>query len=238
MIVLGIDTSSEVATVAIMNEEKLIGEYTINHKKTHSQKLMPMIEEVFRSCDIKVEEIDLIGVSIGPGSFTGLRIGVATAKAMAHIKNIPIAPVNTLESLAFNMNLSKGIICPIMDAQRNQVYSAKYTWENNELIEIEEIDVKDIDTLIEELKERYEEIVVLGEGAILHKEKLKSLENVYIPPSSHRLARAASICEIAREKYKKGEVENHYGVVPFYIRKSQAEVQYEEKMKRMKENEE
>ncbi|SHK62551.1 tRNA (adenosine(37)-N6)-threonylcarbamoyltransferase complex dimerization subunit type 1 TsaB [Tepidibacter formicigenes] len=236
MKILGIDTSSEVATVAIMDDDKLIGEYTINHKKTHSQKLMPMIDEMFKSCEITPNDIDLIGVCIGPGSFTGLRIGVATAKAIAHARNIHIAVVNSLESLAFNMNLSKGIICPIIDAQRNQVYTCKYSWENNTLVSIDNISVKNIDELIDEIKERYEEVVLLGEAVDLHKDKLNDLDNIYIAPNSHKLARASSVCELAFEKYKKGDVKNHYDVVPYYIRKSQAEVQYEEKLKRMGEN--
>lgn len=236
MKILGIDTSSEVATIAVMDENKLIGEYTINHKKTHSQKLMPMIEEMLRSCEISVDDIDLIGVAIGPGSFTGLRIGVATAKAMAHVRNIPIASINTLESLAFNMNLSKGIIYPILDAQRNQVYTCKFTWENNTMVALEDISVKDIDSLLEEIKERYEEAIVLGEAADLYKDKFEGLKNVYISPNSHKLAKASSICELALQKYNKGEVSNCYEISPFYIRKSQAEVQYEEKLKRMSEN--
>lgn len=236
MKILGIDTSSEVATIAIMNENKLIGEYTINHKKTHSKKLMPMIDEICKACEITANDIDLIGVAIGPGSFTGLRIGVATAKAIAHVRNIPIASINTLESLAFNMNLSKGIICPILDAQRNQVYTCKFTWENNTLMAVEDIDVKDIDNLLEEVSERYEEVLFLGEAVDLYKERIEKIKNIYIAPNSHRLSRAASICEIALQKYKKGEINNCYDVSPFYIRKSQAEVQYEEKLKRMSED--
>ncbi|SHH36169.1 tRNA (adenosine(37)-N6)-threonylcarbamoyltransferase complex dimerization subunit type 1 TsaB [Tepidibacter thalassicus] len=236
MKILGIDTSSQVGTVAIMEDDKLIGEYIINTKKTHSQKLMPMIDEIFKLCEISIEDIDLIGLCIGPGSFTGLRIGAATAKALAHVRNISVATINSLESLAFNMNFSKGIICPIMDAQRNQVYTCKYIWENNTLVSVEDITVKNIDSLVEEIKERYEEVVLLGEAVDLYKDKLIDLDNVYIAPNSHKISRASSICELAFEKYKKGDVKNHYDVVPYYIRKSQAEVQYEERLKRMGEN--
>ena len=237
MKILGIDTSSNVATLAIMEDEKLICEYTLNHKRTHSVKLMPMIEEIFKACELKIEDIDLIGVCTGPGSFTGLRIGVATANALSHVKNIPICSVNTLESLAFNMNMSKGIIYPILDAQRNDVYTCKYLWEGSSLVAIDDIDVKNIDELIEEMKERPETVVVLGEAVDIYKDKFKDTKNIYMAPNSHKLSRASSICEIAYAKHKKGEVNNCYNVKPYYIRKSQAEVQYEEKLKRMSENE-
>ncbi|OPJ56031.1 tRNA (adenosine(37)-N6)-threonylcarbamoyltransferase complex dimerization subunit type 1 TsaB [Alkalithermobacter paradoxus] len=237
MKILGIDTSSQVATVAIMDEDKLIAEYTINYKKNHSENLMPMISEIFRSCDMKVDDIDLIGVCIGPGSFTGLRIGVATAKAIAHVRNIPIAPVNSLEALAFNMNFSKGIICPIIDAQRSDVYTSKYTWESNTLVSIEEMSVKNIDDLIDELNDRYDEIVLLGEGVDIHREKLNKLGNIYIAPNSHKLSKASSVCQIALQKYESGDTLDYKKVEPLYIRKSQAEVQYEEKLKRMNNNE-
>jgi len=152
MKVLGIDTSSNAASIAIMDDTKLIAEYTINTKKTHSQKLMPMIKEMFNECDMKIDDIDLIGVCVGPGSFTGLRIGMATAKAISHVKNIPIVGVNSLESLAYNMSLSKCNIYPIIDAQRNQVYTSKYKWENNKLISINGIGVISIYELIENIK--------------------------------------------------------------------------------------
>ena len=237
MNILGIDTSSEVAAVAVMNEEKLIAEYILNYKKTHSKNLMPMIDQVLKSCDMKMDDIDLIGVCTGPGSFTGLRIGVATAKAMAHVKDMPLVSVDTLSALAFNMSTSKGYIVPILDAQRGQVYSASYLWENGTLKMTRDIRVEKLEELIDYLKTLDGTAVVLGEAANLYREVLESVENIEIPPSSHRLSRASSICEIAKEKYSRGETTSHFDMSPLYIRKSQAEVQYEEKMKRKKANE-
>jgi tRNA threonylcarbamoyladenosine biosynthesis protein TsaB len=124
MKVLGIDTSSKAASVAIMEDDKLISEYTINNNKTHSQKLMPIIENMFKLNEMSADDIDLISVCVGPGSFTGLRIGVATSKAIAHVRNIPITIVNSLEALAFNMSMTNKTICPMIDAQKNQVYTA------------------------------------------------------------------------------------------------------------------
>ena len=126
MKILGIDTSSMAASVAVIEDNKLICEYTINTKKTHSQKLMPMIENMLNLSDLNVREIDAIAVCEGPGSFTGLRIGMATAKAIAHVNDIPVIGVNSLEVLAANMNLCDKKICSILDAQRNQVYTGRY----------------------------------------------------------------------------------------------------------------
>jgi tRNA threonylcarbamoyladenosine biosynthesis protein TsaB len=238
MKVLGIDTSSQAASIAIMDDQKLIAEYTINTKKTHSQKLMIMIEEMFKLSDMKIDEIDLIGVCIGPGSFTGLRIGMSTAKAIAHVRNIPIVGVNSLESLAFNMSFSKYTICPIIDAQRNQVYTNSYTWENNKLTSKDDIKVVSIDELVENAKNGSDEVILLGEAVGLYKEKIENAKNINIAPNSNNISRASSLCQLAINKYNnKIDVHNCYTINPMYIRKSQAEVQYDEKMKRIQQNE-
>lgn len=236
MKVLGIDTSSKAASVAIMEDDKLISEYTINNKTTHSKKLMLIIENMFELNEMSAKDIDLISVCVGPGSFTGLRIGVATAKAIAHVRNIPVVEVNSLEALAFNIAMTNKTVCPMIDAQKKQVYTCKYSWDKDSLLKVGDIDVKKVDDLADELKSSCEEFVLLGEGADLHKEVFENMNNVYIAPKAHRSTRASSICEIAIQKFKKGDTKTHYEVVPYYIRKSQAEVEYEEKMKRLKED--
>ncbi|MEJ8552695.1 tRNA (adenosine(37)-N6)-threonylcarbamoyltransferase complex dimerization subunit type 1 TsaB [Tepidibacter sp. Z1-5] len=236
MKVLGIDTSSKAASVAIMEDDKLISEYTINNNKTHSQKLMPIIENMFELNEMSADDIDLISVCVGPGSFTGLRIGVATAKAIAHAIDVPMVIVNSLEALAFNISMTNKTVYPMIDAQKKQVYTCKYSWDKESLLKVGEIDVKKVEDLAEELKSSLEEFVLIGEGADLHKEVFENINNVYIAPNSHRLSRASSICEIGIQKFKKGDTKTHYDVVPYYIRKSQAEVQYEEKIKRLKED--
>lgn len=125
MKVLGIDTSSMASSVAVIEDNKLICEYTINTKKTHSQKLMPMIESMLKISDVNINDMDMIAVCEGPGSFTGLRIGMATAKAISHVNNLPIVGVNSVEILAGNMNLCDKKICSILDAQK-----LKYIWVN------------------------------------------------------------------------------------------------------------
>ncbi len=234
MKILGIDTSSLAASVAVIEDDKLICEYTINTKKTHSQKLMHMIENMLEISDIDINEIDLIAVCEGPGSFTGLRIGMSTAKAISHIKKQPIITVNSVELLAGNMNLCEKKICSVLDAQRTQVYTGKYEYVNGNLVEVEGVDVKEIDDLLSELKDSNNEWIMVGEAVYKYKDKIKEIENITIPAQSHNINRASSLCVIAMNKYKNNiDVHDCYSVVPLYIRKSQAEVQYDEKMKRL-----
>lgn len=234
MKILGIDTSSMATSVAVLEDNKLICEYTINTKKTHSQKLMPMIENMLNISDININEIDVIAVCEGPGSFTGLRIGMATAKAIAHVNKLPIVGINSVEILAGNMNLCDKNICSILDAQRTKVYMGQYKFENNELIEIKNVDVIEIDELIEELSNSNEEWILVGEAVYKYEDKLRAVDNIHIPAPSHNVSKGSSLCSLAMNKYNKNiGVYDCYNINPIYIRKSQAEVEYEEKMKRL-----
>ena len=217
-----------------IEDNKLICEYTINTKKTHSQKLMPMIENMLNISDLNINEIDLIAVCEGPGSFTGLRIAMATAKAIAHVNNLPIVGVNSVELLAGNMNLCDKKICSILDAQRTQVYMGQYKFDNNKLVELKGVDVIEIDELIEELKNTNEDWIIVGEAVYKYEDKLNDIENIHIPAPSHNVSKASSLCSIAIDKYNNNiDVYDCYSINPLYIRKSQAEVQYDEKMKRL-----
>jgi tRNA threonylcarbamoyladenosine biosynthesis protein TsaB len=133
MRILAVDTSSNVASAAIVDDNKLVCECVLNNKLTHSQTLMPMIDEVFKKSELAPQDIDMFAVSSGPGSFTGLRIGVTTIKGLAHATDKPVCGVNTLEALAYNLPFCPYIIAPIMDARREQVYNAFYKWEDSKL---------------------------------------------------------------------------------------------------------
>lgn len=235
MKILGIDTSTMAANVAVLEDDKLICEYTINTKKTHSQKLMPMIENMLQLSDIGIKDIDAIAICVGPGSFTGLRIGMATAKAMAHVNNIPLIGVNSLEILGANMDLCNKKICSILDAQRNQVYTCKYMVEENKSKALEEIRIMPIDDLLEELSSTNEEWIIVGEAVYKYKEKIDTISNITIPSPSNNITKASSLCVVAKDKFEQNiEVHNCYDINPMYIRKSQAEEQYEEKQKRLR----
>ena len=235
MKILGIDTSTMAANVAVLEDDKLICEYTINTKKTHSQKLMPMIENMLKLSDLDIKEIDAIAICVGPGSFTGLRIGMATAKAMAHVNNIPLIGVNSLEILGANMHLCNRNICSILDAQRNQVYMNKYILKDDKITELEEISIKPIDELLEEISSSNEDWVLVGEAVYKYKEKIEEISNITIPSPANNITKASTLCFVARDKMlANDQVYNCYNINPMYIRKSQAEEQYEEKQKRLK----
>ena len=235
MKILGIDTSTMAANVAVLEDDKLICEYTINTKKTHSQKLMPMIENMLKLSDLDIKEIDAIAICVGPGSFTGLRIGMATAKAMAHVNNIPLIGVNSLEILGANMDLCNRNICSILDAQRNQVYMNKYILKDYKITELEEISIKAIDELLEEISSSNEDWVLVGEAVYKYKEKIEEISNITIPSPANNITKASTLCFVARDKMlSNDQVYNCYNINPMYIRKSQAEEQYEEKQKRLK----
>lgn len=228
MKVLGIDTSTLATTISVLDLDELICEYTVNTKKTHSQKLMVMIENMLKVSDININDIDLIAVCEGPGSFTGLRIAMATAKAVAHANNLDIISVDSLEVLARNIEITDKKICCIIDAQKTQVYNGIYKYENDKLIPLKKIDVLDIDELLENLDE---EFIIVGEATKKYKEKINA-KNIKIASRQNNVNRASSLCEIAIEKYKKGEdIKNCYQVNPRYIRKSQAEIDYENRNK-------
>lgn len=235
MKILGIDTSTMAANVAVLEDDKLICEYTINTKKTHSQKLMPMIENMLKFSDLDIKEIDAIAICVGPGSFTGLRIGMATAKAMAHVNNIPLIGINSLEILGANMDLCNRNICSILDAQRNQVYMNKYILKDDKITELEEISIKPIDELLEEISSSNEDWVLVGEAVYKYKEKIEEISNITIPSPANNITKASTLCFVARDKMlANDQVYNCYNINPMYIRKSQAEEQYEEKQKRLK----
>lgn len=225
MKVLALDSSSIVATVALIDEERVIGEIIINHKKNHSEKLMPIIQQLLDGVEEKIEDVDAFGVCIGPGSFTGIRIGMSTAKALAQAGSKPLIGISTLEGLAFQLPYSRGVICPILDAQRNQIYTGLYKWEGDQLFSIEEDQAIGAEEWIEKIKDRTEDIHLVGDGIVkfssLFQEKLG--EKVSIAPSIVRMPRASSIASLALQRVQKGESTDYKDVVPHYIRKSQAE---------------
>lgn len=233
MRLLALDTSSSVATVAVMEDEKLIVETIINYKKTHSEKLMPLIEEVLGHCDLKPKDIDLFAASLGPGSFTGLRIGITTIKAMAQALDKPVVGVSALEGLAYNLAFAKGLICPIIDAQRETVYTALYKWEKTGLEEVMEQRVMPVEELINHLHNIDETIIFIGDAVDKFRDQLQAnlLEKSYFPSNNFIIPRASSIAELARKKALRKEIAQASEVIPIYMRKSQAENQYEERMK-------
>ncbi len=232
MKVLAIDTSTVVAAVALMDDEKLLGEYSINNKKTHSQKLMVMIDEILKDLDIKPSDIDVFAASIGPGSFTGLRIGVTTAKAMAYATNKPVVAVPTLDALAYNIVTSEFIICPILDARNSQVFTALYEVKDKRFERITEYMGIPVFELVQIIIQNNKKVIFTGDAIDLHKDYFKSElgENCEFAPLGNRLQRGASVAELALMMAKEGKFTSSFELVPFYLRKSQAERELEKKL--------
>ena len=166
MKILALDSSGLVASVAIMEDDNLVAEYTMNYKKTHSQTLLPMLDELKKAVQLDLESIDAIAVAAGPGSFTGLRIGSATAKGLGLALNKPLIGIPTTEALAYNLygTDEDTLICPIMDARRNQVYTGLYCFQKGQLQTVKEQDALPVDTLLEELNQMGKKVIFLGDG--------------------------------------------------------------------------
>lgn len=230
MKILGLETSANVSSVALVDDDVLICEYTLNYKLTHSQTLMPMIEEVCKRCELELDSIDAVAVASGPGSFTGLRIGAATAKGLAHGLNKPIIPVSTLDALAYNVMYTDKLICPIMDARRNQVYTALYQWEDETFNRIMEPSPMEIGELLEVIDNFEQEVIFLGDGVPVYKQNimdgLDSSKSCFAP-ANNNIQRAASVASMGIELYKQGKHVKCEQYAPEYLRKSQAEREYE-----------
>lgn len=231
MKVLGLDTSTLMTTCAVIDDDKLIGEYSLSQDMSHSEKLVPMVEEMLNNVDLKIKDMDLFAVSLGPGSFTGLRIGLATVKAFAHITDKPLVGVSTLEALAFNLPYNR-IVVPMIDARRQRVYTGIYAWEGEELKSLLDPCILEIQELLEKLKS-YDDLVVNGDGSITFKEEIKkSLGNkVRFSTSGLNMCKASSICELARIKYNKGQRDDYFTLSPEYLLETQAQRELNERGK-------
>lgn len=230
MRVLSIDTATEAASCAILEDNKLLGEISFNFGRQHSVILMPMIDKLLSSLHMDIDSIDGFVASKGPGSFTGLRIGMSTIKGLSFGANKPFISVSTLDALAYNLAYSKGLICPILDALRNNVYTAFYTFDGEELKRISDYMVISIDELISKVKNE-QSIYFIGDGTVKFKELLKSsIPNAYFAPAHLNLARAAALGELGLKLLKSGIEEDLNTSTPIYLRKSQAEREYDRKM--------
>lgn len=231
MKILAIEASSLVCSTAILTDDIITAEYTINNKVTHSQTLLPMIDEICKMTDTDVSEFDAIAVSGGPGSFTGLRIGSATAKGLAYALNVPVVNVPTLEAMAYNFYGTDKVICPIMDARRNQVYTGIYSFENNGLSIYLDSSAMDIMELIPKLQEIDKPVIFTGDGIPVFREIIdKELKTPHeYGRAGFNRQRASSVALLGAELYKAGKTEKAEEHLPEYLRMSQAERERMEK---------
>ena len=226
MKIIGIESASLVASAAIWEDEKLLAEYTIDYKKTHSQTLLPMLEEICRMTECEMNSVDAVAVSAGPGSFTGLRIGAATAKGLGLALNIPLIAVPTLDAQAFGLFGVKDLICPIMDARRGQVYTGIYRFdEEDRLTVIKPSCAADFEEIAEELKVLGGRVYFLGDGVPVFREKAVKLlgENARFVPAGQNRQRAALVASLGARMYAEGKTVSSGEFAPKYYRESQAE---------------
>ena len=238
MKVLGFDTSSIVATAAVVDDEKLVCECIINNKKNHSEKLLPLVSEMLKNAEVALEELNGIAVAQGPGSFTGLRIGAATAKGLAYALGIPLLGVPTLDGLAYNVKHFRGLICPILNARRNQVYTALYEGGlDSGFRRITDYMAVNIGKILDRIQSTGKRVIFLGDGLDVYRQHITAQlkDKGLFASQAFNMPSAASVAMLGLEKLRKGLEQSAFEFTPLYVRRSQAEIQYE-KRKRERSN--
>lgn len=234
MKLIALDSSGLTASCAILEDDILRAEYTVDFKKTHSQTLLPMLDALASMTELDLSTVDAIAVAAGPGSFTGLRIGSATVKGLGLALGKPVIEVPTLAGLAWNLWGAKGLIAPVMDARRSQVYSGLYRFENGSFVTVRDQAAVSVEDLADELNAMNpaDGIIFLGDGVQAYRETLDRLVTVphlYAPPHKAR-QRASSVGALARLYYEEGRVTDADAHAPVYLRKSQAEREREQQL--------
>ena len=230
MSILAIDTATQVSSVAVASADKLAAELTMQAKLTHSETLMPHVEKVLAMAGVKKEQLEGIAVSIGPGSFTGLRIGLAAAKAMAYALNLPIVGVSTLKALAYHYPVPGIRIVSLLDAQKGNAYRESYEWQDGNLKVIQPVEVLPLSEIITECAESGRQVVLTGDVAAKRvRGKIELPENVQVAPAHLVMPRAACVAMLGLAEFAAGRHDNVMNMEPVYIRRSEAEVLWEKR---------
>lgn len=224
MRILAFETSAKAGSVALYEEGKLLGEFYQNTGLTHSQTVMVMAEELLKSCGKTVRDLTGVAVAAGPGSFTGVRIGVAAAKGLAWGGELPLYGVSTLEAMALQLGVYEGLVVPVMDARREQVYNGLFCAGEGQLTRLTEDRAISLAELGEELKDRAEPIFLVGDGSLLCYNTLKdTVKNLILPPEHRMHQRAAGVALAAVRAIEAGATGKGDELTPNYLRLSQAE---------------
>lgn len=231
MLVLSMDSSCKVSTVALLNEYSLLGEYSLNNKKEHSALLMPMVDNLLKDCKVNISDIDGYVISKGPGSFTGLRIGMATVKGLSFGSNRPYVSVSSLDALGYSLSTFDGIICPIMDALRDNVYTALYESNLDGFKRILEPTSMELPELLTLLNEKKSKVIFTGDALERHKEYIQdNFKNAYFAPNHLSIIRASSLGELGLKLLQEGIFDSSSSA-PIYLKKPQAERELEKRLK-------
>lgn len=235
MKILSIDTSSNNCSVAVVDEKSMLGEININYNLQHSVLLMPLIEELLMRLDLKVKDLDALTLSTGPGSFTGLRIGLSAAKGLALGADLPIFASDALSILAYGVYGFSGILVPMVDALRGGFYTGLYTFQNGKLTAIMEPSILSLEEVKKKLENEERDILILGDIVDkIGEEELKFKENVSIAHASLNIPKASNIPYLLWDRIQSGDSDDIHSLVPAYMRKSQAEYEYEKKIGMLK----
>lgn len=222
MKILAIDSSAKSSSVALLDDNKLLGEFFVNVGLTHSQTLMMMIESLLKNADMDVNKLDAFAVSSGPGSFTGLRIGISAIKGMAMLAQIPCIEISTLYSMAYNFICEDVIVCAVMDARCNQIYNAIFDICGEKIVRLTPDRTISINELYSELENLEKKVILVGDGALLCYNK-NNMSNVYLAHESRRFQRASSVAFAAYDEYLNNNTVDSANLVPKYLRIPQAE---------------
>ncbi len=223
MKILAVDSSAKSGSVSILEDGKNLAEFYINNKLTHSQTLMPMIEWILKSTNLKTHDIDYFAVSVGPGSFTGLRIGISCIKGLAFAENKPCIAVSTLEGLSRNIS-QPSVICSVMDARCSQVYTSQFEFDGEKYIRITPDEAISISELEEKLKKTQKNVILVGDGAKMCYNMLKeTCENLTLSSENVRFQHAFGVAQVAYEKVKNGDTVSSDKLIPMYLRLPQAQ---------------
>lgn len=228
MPILGLDTATLVSSVALAGGDTLLAELTLQTKKTHSERLMPHIEEILRLAETGKEEIEAIAVSIGPGSFTGLRIGLGTAKALAYALRVPLVGVPTLGAMAFGCPVPGAVLAPTLDAQKGNLYAALYAWRGGDLKELMPPQALSLQEAIGRFAAVQHPVLVMGEAVSLYREELTAAA-VELAAPHVAMPRAGSVAVLGGRLLKQGVEHDVMSLEPLYIRRSEAEELWEKR---------
>ena len=223
MLVMGIDTSTLQGGVALLSEQGVVSEYTLNVRATHTERLLPLIDRAFHDAGITLSKLDGLAVAVGPGSFTGLRIALSTAKGLAVAAGKPLVGVSTLEAMAWTLSFCAYPVCPILDARKGEIYCALFRHEGERLIRLAEDAALSPDSLVSRIQER---TVFLGDGLAVYGDLLKTRlkELALFPPAAQRGGSAAAVAELGRRRLLQGQRDEISELAPRYLRPSEAEL--------------
>ena len=230
MLVLGVETSTMQGGAALVGDEGLCSEYTLNVAATHSERLLPTIDRMLRDAGVGLDALSGLAVSIGPGSFTGLRIGLSTVKGLAYATGLPVVSVPTLEALASTVAFAREQVCPVLDARKQEVYAALFRCERGELVRIMEDTALAPEALCSKIRRP---TIFLGDGMAVYGELFRHLlgDRMLVPPPPSRGARPAWVAELGRRRLLRGERDPVDALVPRYLRLSEAELRLQEKIR-------